>query len=1011
MDICDIIEKEAKQEIILVKTFFNKNIYAIILTILLSVGIIAIVALFMQSTAVGAGNGPSFIAEEDSLKTSTVAINEDIVESAIIEENEVAADSGYEIAAEALKLKDNLVTIAAGAKHTMVIKADGSLWAWGNNGNGQLGIGFNSPNNKPSRIGIMISWAAVSAGNAHSIALKQDGSLWAWGNNDSGQLGDGTRANRNIPVRIGAAYDWAAVSAGGNHALALKTDGSLWAWGMNSDGQIGDGKILNLHNPVQIGADNDWITIAAGGNSSLALKTDGSLWAWGRNADSQLGDGTNTDRNIPIRIGTDSDWAAIAAGEKHTVALKGDGSLWAWGDNGYSQLGDGTTANRNTPVRIGTYNDWKAVATGGKHTIALKTDDSLWAWGSNDVGQLGWGMATEQSVPIQIGKEKGWASIAAGAFHTIALKLDGSLWVWGDNDCGQLGDGDIPRNSSTPITIGTENDWASVASGSEHSIALKADGSLWAWGDNGSISLGPDTEIDHDSPTQIGADYDWGTIKAGSFHTIALKKDGSLWTWGYNETSHLKDGLSSLYDNSNAPFRVGKYEDWATIAAGKNHSVAIKTDGSLWAWGDNEHGQLGDGTETARYVFLKIGTDNDWAIVAAGGNHTVALKTDGSLWAWGANGYGQLGDGSSFSYYVRNNPLKIVADNDWAAVAAGGEHTVALKTDGSLWAWGRNEYGQIGDDKRTMRDVPNRIGADNGWAVVSAGEKHTVALKKDGSLWAWGSNEYGQLGDGTMENSSTPVRIGANNNWTAVTAGSNHTVALKANGSLWAWGDNSVGQLGDGASKYTYRNTPIKIIDSVKVPGIAEDPQPEEESLEEEPSEGQTNKERTIFDPDNPEGWGYNEDGEWNWYDDGYDHDVGAYENQIGDFYLDMDYEDAVKYFPQETPTIDYEYYYEEVIGRMISFNLLKIYFDCWYWDDYGYSLSINSITVSKPGYSTPQGLSVGDTAQKVYELYGAPIWVDYYSTWCYAYDVCERFTVTVVDGVVKSIRVSGPCC
>ena len=348
--------------------------------------------------------------------------------------------------------------VASGKRHTLAINSRGELYAWGVNDDGQLGIGTTTDNElAPQRVSRDSGWEAVSGGEYHSLALKSDGTLYAWGKNDRGQLGIGSTDNETTPRQVGNAGDWKTIAAGGNHSLALKSDGTLYSWGSNGFGQLGNGenganltdKSKDKTAPIQIGTDRDWQTISAGNNHSLALKSDSTLHTWGYNKFGQLGLGDNTDRNSPTRISTG--WKAVSGGVLATLAIKTDNTLHAWGYNIFGRLGDGTTTNKNSPTQIST--GWKAVAAGALHSLALKNDNTLYAWGYSSLGSLGNGTSGNKSSPTKVkSNDTDWKAVDGGEHFSIALKDNGALYAWGFSE--RLGIGtDTPqsRNSPTPV--------------------------------------------------------------------------------------------------------------------------------------------------------------------------------------------------------------------------------------------------------------------------------------------------------------------------------------------------------------------------------------------------------------------------------------------------------------------------------------------------------------------------------------------------------------------------------
>lgn len=350
----------------------------------------------------------------------------------------------------------------------------------------------------------------------------------------------------------------------------------LFAWGINNAGQLGLGDLVTQSSPVQVGADEDWSAIASGGTGfSFGIKIDGTLFSWGFNSIGQLGLGDTVNRLSPVQVGLDEDWLDVSSGSSHTIALKIEHKLFSWGKNSQGQLGLGDLVTRSSPVQVGTDEDWLAIAAGVNHSLILKTDNTLFAFGFNNNGQLGLGDLVIRSSPVQVGVDEDWAVITAGDNQSLAIKTDGRLFAWGFNNNGQLALGDTSPRSS-PVQVGTDTDWATVSTGNEFTLAIKTDGTLYATGLNTSGQLGlGDLSSPHTSFTQVGTDEDWLFVTAGSGFTLAIKTDGTAWAWGIGTSGQL--GLNDLFSRS-SPVQVGTDDDWAIVAAGVKFSLGLRNE-------------------------------------------------------------------------------------------------------------------------------------------------------------------------------------------------------------------------------------------------------------------------------------------------------------------------------------------------------------------------------------------------------------------------------------------------
>jgi alpha-tubulin suppressor-like RCC1 family protein len=723
--------------------------------------------------------------------------------------------------------------------------AQSGIQSWGSNLGGQLGDGTTISRSLPTPIFTLNGVTQAAGGSHHSVALKSDGTVWSWGFNLNGQLGDGSTTDRAAFVRVNGLSNIIRVAAGASFSLALKNDGTVWVWGSvdTPDG-------AQHPDPVPVPGLNSVVAIACGEYQSLALRADGTVWGWGMNSFGQLGDGTVTRRLTPVPVLGLSGITGIACGQAHSLAVKSDGTVWAWGLNQYGQLGkavNNSTFNPNpTPTPIGGLNGVTAVAGGLVCSLARKSDGTVLSWGGNYIGQLGIGAADSAShiTPVPVKGLSGVISLAGnGTGNTVlALRIDGTVWAWGSNSDGQLGVGAsdaLPHTTAAQVSgfpsvsasvsasdaanriaiVGSATGVIAIASGGDHSLALMKDGTVRAWGRNAKGQLSDGTTFERDAPVLAGGLTEVVKLAGGVQHSLALKADGTVWAWGRNAEGQLGDG--GWTDNF-TPVRAYNLTGMADIACGDFHSLALGFDGTVWAWGSDSWGQLGSdpAIETVRSAPEAVSGLSQMIAIAEGHAHSLALKADGTVWAWGQNDVGQLGIGTADSsvHYV---PAQVSGLTNVIAIACGYNHSLALKVDGTVWAWGDNHSGALGTGNTGQPNVPVKVRYLTGVVSLAAGQYFSLALKADGTIWAWGSNDYGQLGDASTVQHLIAKPVPALSSVAEIGAGYYHSLALKSDGTVWAWGANSFGQIGNGAFDNLLYVIPIQVNSQYGVSSIA----------------------------------------------------------------------------------------------------------------------------------------------------------------------------------------------
>ncbi|MBL0159251.1 MAG: hypothetical protein IPP47_19395 [Bryobacterales bacterium] len=652
-------------------------------------------------------------------------------------------------------------TVSVGFRHSLWLKPDGTVWAWGANSSGQLGDGTYTRRTAPVPVVGLTSVAAIATGDDWSIALRTDGTIWSWGANH--HTASPYPASLPMPTPLPWGSGVIAIAASPSLNLALKADGTIWRW-------AGTGFPL-MTGPVCAQV-SGLIALAQGGmegvGHSVFLHQDGTVWTSGRNAGGVLGDGTTTDRDQPAPVPGLTGVTAIGAGHSHTVALKADGTVWVWGGGTAGQLGDGAmNLARLTPKIVPGLSGIRRIGARENGTFAQALDGRVWDWGTFFYGEFGGGIT--RMAPVELPSLAGAFAIAEGVNHGTFLRPDGALMAWGNNAEGQLGAG-TANIKLWPEVASATSGVAAVAAGTKYSTFVKNDGTVLEWGYTHNGSMLP---VPNPMPGLLNV---VGTAQ-GSIHSYALKSDGTVWSWGNDYAGSLGDGSSTYRPY---PQVIAGLANIKAIASGDYFGVALSTSGAVWTWGLNQLGQLGDGTTANRWSPAPVPGLSGVKAIAVAGPNVLALKDDGTVCGWGQNRLGQLGDGTSA---MRTLPVMAFGLANITAIAGSDETSLALGSDGTVWSWG-------GDHGLGIGYVPGQLTGISGVRAIWAGYQARFAQTTDGTMWAWGSNWYGNLGDGTgLDSANRIVRLSSLPlNIVSVSSSSGNNLAITASGQLYAWG-------------------------------------------------------------------------------------------------------------------------------------------------------------------------------------------------------------------------------
>lgn len=695
---------------------------------------------------------------------------------------------------------ERFIQISAGNCYTCGLNQDNNVFCWGYNVDEILGMENVPDENRvlvPSEVFTSVKFERIFSSGTHSYGLDKAGTAYCWG--DSSCKETGVEEEDSVYVyRVNTTIKFSTLASGGGHTCGLDMSGKAYCWGCTEYGALGIGDFgdsTGVYEPTAVDIEMQFKDISCGNHHTCGLTDGGEIYCWGFNESGQLGDNSKENRLSPVKVNTAVLFNHIVLGSESSYGLTDSGDIYSWGENHYGQLGNGTSGADSfelTPAKINTSIKFEKISPGIDHVCGLDSIGTAYCWGYNMIGQAGISAAgTINGIlsPTKIESDLTFSSISSGVYHTCGLSAEGLAYCWGSGADGELGTG-YRDYYKVPEAVETDVKFTALAMGEIFNCGLDSAGQVYLWGLSESFGTGPYEWLINIElyPKKIDSAISFKSISANEGYLCGLDSTGAAYCWRgatTQEYAFKKVDTDLLFES---------------LPSGKSHTCGIATDGKTYCWGRNNDGEFGDGTKEDSVVPTEVNTALSFQIITCGQNHTCGLVDDGSVYCWGANSKGQIGNGVSGNDDVLL-PVKILSAEVFQDIGTRSDDTCGLTTNGDIYCWGYNGYGQLGDGTLDNSSIPIKVGSSLKFTSFFKGSYANYALAEDGFFYCWGqcNGNDDDINGIAVESDNLnvfPEKLNTSIDFSSIFGGDRFACGLNNEGTAYCWGNNDFGQLG-----------------------------------------------------------------------------------------------------------------------------------------------------------------------------------------------------------------------